>query len=506
MNKTAWMVAAWIGWAGLAFGQSLGAGRQSVDVWASVYGTNVAATLSNVFEQVAGRELAVGIDRGAWLVDEDLLVPSNVTLHVKRGSYFLLTNSATMTVRGEVAAGDYRVFCQAPSGGDCLVDASEGAFTLATSNWFCGGISWTGGFRGLADLWTAENLALLDANFTQLNDDFNVVDLNFRQVSNDFAAVAGTVNNHADLIRSNAVAHNLNWWYVLPNLFDQVFAGVDGWNRSAFEGSLWAANTNSQYLVPGSLGNYFSLTNWYFNRFGEVVQPWTHGVVAPMSNALDGIQFDAAYFLEWGYTEAPNDGTATTRTNVLATGIESNLFLRRDTAGGYISSSGNVQFSYPGTTDYTNPPSESVRGVMIAAPGRWHVSVVLNVCDITPIHSGTNAAREGATTFTLQFYDSSGNALGQWIDLGRLDPPSSGWVPLGLSESSPPVGYSSRIESHSTFLVTDVGGAPVDWSNFLEFRLRARNWGGQATNNVDAVHQVRSAAFTVWRSATWDVQ
>ena len=124
-------------------GQGLGSGKQAIDVWASVYGTNTAATLTNVIGQLAGRQIAVGIDRGAWLIDEDVEIPTNVSIHVKRGSYFLFTNSATMSFAGELVAGNHVVFRQADGGGDCLVDGDGGSFLFLYPEWFEGGISST---------------------------------------------------------------------------------------------------------------------------------------------------------------------------------------------------------------------------------------------------------------------------------------------------------------------------------------------------------------------------
>ena len=130
--------------AGAAFGgNGMGFGKQEIDVWASVYGTNDAATLNDVLSKLGTNEVSVGIDGGRWLIDDDVDVPSNVCLRVKRGSYFLLTNSATMSIRGELEAGNHCVFALASGGGDCLVDGTSGTFRFVTSNWFVNGIAHT---------------------------------------------------------------------------------------------------------------------------------------------------------------------------------------------------------------------------------------------------------------------------------------------------------------------------------------------------------------------------
>ena len=499
MRTRGWMVAAFLAMHGIAMGQGIGAGRQPIDVWASVYGPNTAYTLSNVFEQVAGRELAIGIDRGAWLVDENLIVPSNVTLFVKRGSYFLLTNSATMAIRGEIAAGDHLVFMKAPEGGECMVDGTNGTFTFATSNWFGGGIDWAGRARlldleALAGLylWTSNSLALLDQNFSNLNDDFQIVNQNFSSVSGDFHSVAGTVNDHAGLIRSNAVAHNLNWWYVLPNLFDQLFDGVDGWDRAAFTNSLWAANTNAGTISPSGLGNYFSLTNWYFNRFSDVVMPWTHGVVDPVSNAVASLMFDGAYVSHWGYA---SNGTRTVYTNVYpaSAGYADYAFIfRTNTPGSYAAYSGPFGWKKSGG---------AIEGVSISAHGRYSVFVQLRVADVTPAYSATNSAAEGSFLFTLRFFDTSDAPMERWAGIGRMVRPSDqAWVPdMDVAGFGPPAAYETQLFYADTFLVADdelaaAGGA-------ITVKAMAGYIPDGAT--VDSRHMVRAAKMTILRTASW---
>lgn len=138
--KKAWILIAGLLVVEVAYGQGLGAGKQTIDIWASVYGSNTAATLSNVIDQVDGREASVGIDRGVWLIDTDILIPTNISLHVKRGSYFLLTNSALFSVEGEIVAGNQRVFELAENGGECLVNGSGGTFRFAYDGWFGSGV------------------------------------------------------------------------------------------------------------------------------------------------------------------------------------------------------------------------------------------------------------------------------------------------------------------------------------------------------------------------------
>ncbi len=499
MRKYGWMVAVFLAMSCMAMGQGIGAGRQPIDVWASVYGSNTSYTLSNVFEQVAGREMAIGIDRGAWLVDENLTVPSNVTLFVKRGSYFLLTNSATMTILGEVAAGDHLVFMKAPEGGECMVDGTNGTFTFATSNWFGGGIDWAGRARlldleALAGLylWTSNSLALLDQNFSNLNDDFQIVNQNFSSVSGDFHSVAGTVNDHAGLIRSNAVAHNLNWWYVLPNLFDQLFDGVDGWDRAAFTNSLWAANTNAGTLSPSGLGNYFSLTNWYFNRFSEIVMPWTHGVVDPVSNAVASLMFDGAYVSHWGYA---SNGTRTVYTNVYpaSAGYADYAFVfMTNTVGSYAALSGPFSWKKAG---------QNIEGITISAKGRYSIFVRLILSDITPAYSSTNSASEGTFYYTIRHFNTSDSVMSRWTSIGRLIRPSDqAWIPtLDVSGWGPPGAYESSIFYTDTFLITDsdlsaAGGA-------VTIKVMAGYYPDSAT--VDSRHMVRSAGMTILRTASW---
>lgn len=124
-------------------GNGMGFGKQEIDVWASVYGTNDAATLNDVLVRLGTNEVAVGIDGGRWLIDDDVDVPSNVCLRVKRGSYFLFTNSATMRISGELVAGRQPLFVQAGGSTNTLVDGYGGSFLLVYPEWFQGGISHT---------------------------------------------------------------------------------------------------------------------------------------------------------------------------------------------------------------------------------------------------------------------------------------------------------------------------------------------------------------------------
>lgn len=331
--------------------------------------------------------------------------------------------------------------------------------------------------------WVDANWGVWTNGDIEISNLVTILQANFDLVSNDFQVVQEVVNNNANIIYSNAVAHNMNWQHVLPGFFDEVFEGVDGWNRTNFEASLWAAYTNTSWLEAGSLGNYFSLTNW------------THGIVDPVSNTLASVMFDGAYISYWGYTTNGNNRTLTTNEYIATNGVADYVFsFPTNSAGSYAT----VNSGGPFTLDVGET---GVDGVVIDEPGRYQVNVQLRLSDITPFYSATNSAVEGTFLYTLRWYD--GDTPGSWWRaLGRLVPPSTQpWLPddLDVAGSGPADYYESGIFYTDTFLVTaddleDYGGA---------ITLRVLAGYAPATLGSNAYHMVRAASMTVLRTATW---
>ena len=119
----------------------------------------------------------------------------------------------------------------------------------------------------------------LDNNFTMLNEDMTLINANFSAVSNDLdTIVRPAINTNADVIAYNARAHNHNFTNALVNLLDSVFEGTGLFDEAArsyfLTNDFHAASTNVATIPSGVLGQYQSLTNWYFNRFEDTIQPW----------------------------------------------------------------------------------------------------------------------------------------------------------------------------------------------------------------------------------------
>lgn len=80
------------------------------DILASNYGSRNGATLTNVITLLSNRACRLIIDSGDWDITNNVSFPTNVTLHVARGSRLRITNGIVVTVNGGFEAGFYEVF------------------------------------------------------------------------------------------------------------------------------------------------------------------------------------------------------------------------------------------------------------------------------------------------------------------------------------------------------------------------------------------------------------
>ncbi len=55
-------------------------------------------------------DCAVVITPGIWMISNDLVVPSNVTLKVERGAVITIADGKVLTINGTIEAGTYRIF------------------------------------------------------------------------------------------------------------------------------------------------------------------------------------------------------------------------------------------------------------------------------------------------------------------------------------------------------------------------------------------------------------
>lgn len=275
-------------------------GRLPGVLFPSDRGTRTSSNLQVQVTAVSTVPYTFILDRGVWSITEDLSFPATVKLQLLPGAVFEVATNVNLEILGELDAPEGEIFTgtgtasgpatfpyrHAAWGATDLFDIGTGylasyadftneqAAVAAQISDVTNNLSAVGGVLIAA----TNDIAELNSNFSSLNEDVGVINTNFTAVSNDFTIVSGVVNTNASILATNAVAHNYNFTTVLPDLFDDVFAGVSGWDRAAFTNSLQRASTNASYVIPGSLGSYLSLTNWYYSSFENIIQPWATNV------------------------------------------------------------------------------------------------------------------------------------------------------------------------------------------------------------------------------------
>lgn len=223
-------------------------------------------------------------------------------------------------------------------------------------------------------------------------------------------------------------------------------------------------------------------------------------VISDATGVLYSVTFDSAYLSHYGY--ASSGTTRTFFTNTFTNSGDYDIVFPTNTAGSYAGTGGSL-----GLVDSATP--SCVRGVKITEPGRYYLACGVDLSDLSPIASGTNAALEGSLLLKFQAYDSAGNAVNFWRGFGRAGKTSVGWVPDGLYAAStnlgPDAAYGTMASFSDMFLVTEVGGAPVSSDNWLELRLQARFDRSADLSAVDGLYMMRGHYLTLVRTATWGI-
>lgn len=103
------------------------------DVLAGNYGGRNGLTLTNVIGLVSNRPCRVIIDGGDWDSTNNVTFPTNITLHIARGSRIRMTNGTVLTINGGFEAGFYETFAGlgSPSG----TATGQASFLYRISEW-----------------------------------------------------------------------------------------------------------------------------------------------------------------------------------------------------------------------------------------------------------------------------------------------------------------------------------------------------------------------------------
>ena len=83
-----------------------------VDVNDSLTSSALAAALDAIGSNNATLNLLPGI----WTIDDDLTIPVNIILKIPIGAIFLISTGKTLTINGEIDAGNYKIFDYAGTG------------------------------------------------------------------------------------------------------------------------------------------------------------------------------------------------------------------------------------------------------------------------------------------------------------------------------------------------------------------------------------------------------
>jgi len=334
------------------------------------------------------------------------------------------------------------------------------------------------------------DVSALSSNFTQLNIDFGTVNTNFAAVSNDFVALQGVVNSNAAVVVTNAVAHNYNFTNVLYNLFDDMFAGVPGWNSATFLASIAPASTNVAYTAPGSLGSYAGLTNWYATEFTNTVQPF-------VSTAIGAGGASAAY---WGWTY----------TNQLDNAEHAHVVVADTDAGVQqpfaIPTNGTYSTYAAYGTGVTNEIGfgglDGVTGIRISEPGSYAVVADLRVFDITGEYE-TNVTDQPVGSYRLDFYTDNNVPANIWYNILNTMPYDL--QPFSVADPLNPdvlAGYYGNLATFINITAANFTDPTPDtaWLSLRPTIVRYTRNGG--TTNLD--HVVRSMRLNVYRVPSYE--
>ncbi|NCU40142.1 hypothetical protein EOL73_00095 [Candidatus Saccharibacteria bacterium] len=95
----------------LASLQSFAIGNiKSDEVFARSFGSPSQATLEKALTAIGSAEKTLVVDGGEWEITDDVTVPENITLDVRRGSMLDIDDDITVTINGEIDAGRWQIF------------------------------------------------------------------------------------------------------------------------------------------------------------------------------------------------------------------------------------------------------------------------------------------------------------------------------------------------------------------------------------------------------------
>ncbi len=164
------------------------------------YGTKNATILQSVIDAVGTTERTIVLTGGAWDIDINMTIPTNVTLEVIAGSYLDVDNGVRIDMDCVVDAGIYKIFAGAGTAtGSCSMlwrptiwgdtnqfTIGDGIISVASAP----GLATVLGTDDNGNMLQATNLSLVQAvtgDFSEVNADALNLTGSFTSLSNDMA-------------------------------------------------------------------------------------------------------------------------------------------------------------------------------------------------------------------------------------------------------------------------------------------------------------------------------